>query len=310
MKYLIRTPISFVIFLFIWHILFIPAQTLAEKPVNVAVSILPQKYFVEKIGGNRVAVSVMVLPGTNPATYEPKPRQMVNLARTQIYFAIGVPFEDNWLQKFEASNPQMKIIRTQAGIRKIPMKEGGHGHNIEHGETEHDHEKISPSAKDPHIWLSPPLVMVQAESIRDALVKADPKGRMVYEANYRAFLSELKILDLEIRNVFETTGENNKFMVYHPSWGYFARNYGLEQIPIELEGKKPSPRQLLKLIKEARKNHIKVIFVQPQFSEKSAETIADAIGGQVVFANPLAEDWKNNLLKVSEKFKSAVTTDR
>lgn len=305
MKYLIRTHLSFVIFLFIWNILFIPAQTLAEKPVNVAVSILPQKYFVEKIGGNRVAVSVMVLPGANPATYEPKPRQMVNLARAQIYFAIGVPFEDNWLQKFETSNPQMKIIRTQAGIRKMPMKAGGHvHHHIEHG-----HEKISSGAKDPHIWLSPPLVMVQAKSIRDALVKADPEGRMVYEANYKAFLGELKILDLEIRNIFETTGKNNRFMVYHPSWGYFARNYGLEQIPIELEGKKPSPRQLLELIKKARKDHIKVIFVQPQFSEKSAETIADAIGGQVVFANPLAEDWKNNLLKVSEKFKSAFTTD-
>ncbi len=277
------------------------SQVLAEKPIHVVVSILPQKYFVKKIGGDRVQVSVMVLPGANPATYEPKPRQMVNLAKSEIHFAIGVPFEENWLPKFAKTNPKMKIVHTQAGITKIPMKAGGHGHH----QTEHDNGKISAGAKDPHIWLSPPLVMVQAKNILDGLVKADPEGRMVYETNYNVFLEELKVLDKEIKSVFETMGQDNRFMVYHPSWGYFADTYGLEQIPIELEGKKPSPRKLLKLIQEARKDGIKVIFVQPQFSEKSAETIAGAIGGKVVFADPLAEDWGNNLLEVAEKFKSA-----
>jgi zinc transport system substrate-binding protein len=230
---------------------------------------------------------------------------MVNLARSEIYFAIGVPFEDNWLPKFARTNPKMKIVRTQAGIIKIPMKAGGHGHH----ETEHGAETISAGAKDPHIWLSPPLVMVQAKNILDGLIKADPANRKLYESNYNAFLSELKNLNLELKEVFQTTGQNARFMVYHPSWGYFAQNYGLEQIPIELEGKKPSPRKLLELIQEARKDGIKVIFVQPQFSEKSAETIADAIGGKVVFADPLAEDWKNNLLQVAEKFKSAFETN-
>ena len=131
---------------------------------------------------------------------------------------------------------------------------------------------------------------------------------MVYQANYKAFLEELKILNMEIQRILQTTDQNTRFMVYHPSWGYFAQSYGLEQIPIELEGKKPSPRKLLQLIKDARKNGIKVIFVQPQFSEKSAETIAAAIGGKVIFADPLAEDWANNLLRVGEKFKSAIET--
>ena len=277
------------------------SQVLAEKPINVVVSILPQKYFVEKIGGNRVQVSAMVLPGANPATYEPNPRQMVNLARSKIYFAIGVPFEDHWLPKFIQTSSKMEIVNTQSGITKMPMKAYGHGHH----KSGHAHGPISANAKDPHIWLSPPLVMMQAKNIRGGLIKADPKGRMVYEANYSVFLEELKILDKEIKSVFETMGQGNRFMVYHPSWGYFAQNYGLEQIPIELEGKTPSPRQLLALIKEAREDGIKVIFVQPQFSEKSAETIANAIGGKVVFADPLAEDWKNNLLQVAEKFKSA-----
>ena len=279
-----------------------PPTVFAEKKLNVVASILPQKYFVKKIGGDRVDVSVMVLPGANPATYEPKPRQMVRLARSEIYFAIGVPFENTWLPKFAKTNPGMTIVETQAGITKIPMKAGGHGH---HG-AEHDDETISAGAKDPHIWLSPLLVMVQAKNILDGLVEADPESRSFYEANYKAFIEELKELDLKLKTVFQTTGQNARFMVYHPSWGYFANTYGLEQTPIELEGKKPSPRKLLELIKEARKDGIKVIFVQPQFSEKSAETIASAIGGKVVFADPLAEDWENNLLRVADGFKSAL----
>ncbi|OQY46113.1 MAG: cation ABC transporter substrate-binding protein [Desulfobacteraceae bacterium 4572_87] len=304
MKILVRTSISIICLSFIWSILSIPSTAFAEKPIHVAVSILPQKYFVKKIGGDRVHVSAMVLPGANPATYEPKPRQMVNLAKSKIYFATGVPFEENWLPKFSKANPKMKIVHTQTGITKIPMKAGRHRH---HG-AEHGHEVISTEAKDPHIWLSPPLVMVQAKNILDGLIKADPANRKLYETNYKAFIEELKDLDLKLKTVFQTTGINARFMVYHPSWGYFANTYGLEQIPIELEGKKPSPRQLLELIKEARKDGIKVIFVQPQFSEKSAETIASAIGGKVVFTDPLAEDWKNNLYQVAEKFKSAFTT--
>ena len=283
------------------------SPALAERTVNVAVSILPQKYFVKKIGGDRVHISVMVLPGANPATYEPKPRQMVSLTKARLYFAIGVPFEANWLKRFADVNPEMKIVATQAGITKIPMKAGGHQHH--QTKTEYRAETTATDIMDPHIWLSPPLVMVQAKNIRDGLIKADPAGRKVYETHYTAFMEELKDLDLELKKVFQTTGQNLSFMVYHPSWGYFAENYGLEQIPIELEGKKPSPRKLQELIQEARKDSIKVIFVQPQFSEKSAETIANAIGGKVVFADPLAEDWGNNMRDVAEKLKTALHRD-
>jgi zinc transport system substrate-binding protein len=306
MKNLFRTSISVICLSFIWGISSAPTQAIAEKSRHVAVSILPQKYFVKKIGGDRVHVSVMVLPGANPATYEPKPRQMVNLAKSDIYFAVGVPFEDHWLPKFAKANPKLKIVHTHKGIRKIPMKAGSHRH---HG-AEHEVKAISAGAKDPHIWLSPPLVMVQAKNILDGLIKADPASRKLYENNYDVFLSELQDLNLELKEVFQTTGKNARFMVYHPSWGYFAKTYGLEQIPIELEGKKPSPRKLLELIQAAQKEDIKVIFVQPQFSEKSAETIANAIGGKVVFADPLAKDWANNLLRVAEMFKSALKTDR
>ncbi|MCF8127540.1 MAG: zinc ABC transporter substrate-binding protein [Deltaproteobacteria bacterium] len=286
---------------FTWATVSSTTPIFAEAGLNVIASIPPQKYFIQKIGGDRVKVSVMVLPGANPATYEPKPRQMVNLSKAKIYFAIGVPFEDNWLSKFSKTNAKMMVVATQSGIKKLPMKPGGHHHD----ETQNGHENPVSVTKDPHIWLSPPLVTVQARNILDGLVKADPEGQTEYKANYEAFLRELKDLDEKIREELQTTGPHHKFMVYHPSWGYFARTYGLEQIPIELEGKKPSPRKLLELVQDARKEGIKVIFVQPQFSKKSAETIAHAIGGKVVVADPLAEDWKNNLIQVAAKFRSA-----
>jgi len=302
MKHPFRICLLLVCLWFIWATVATPpTPVFAENGLNVIASILPQKYFIQKIGGDRVNVSVMVLPGANPATYEPKRRQMVNLSKAQIYFAIGVPFEDNWLPKFSKTNPGMMVVATQSGIIKMPMKPGGHHHD----ETQNGHEKPVTGIKDPHIWLSPPLVMVQARNILDGLLKADPKGQNKYEANYTAFLRELKDLDEKIRKDLRTTGPKHRFMVYHPSWGYFAHAYGLEQIPIELEGKQPSPRKLLELVQEARKDGIKVIFVQPQFSEKSAETIAHAIGGKVLVADPLAEDWENNLLHVAAKFKSA-----
>jgi zinc transport system substrate-binding protein len=274
----------------------------AENPLKVTVSILPQKYFVEKIGGNRVDVSVMVLPGANPATYEPKPRQMVDLTQSRIYFAIGVPFETVWLDKFANANPGMEVVSTQAGIEKIPMKTTHHPD----GDEGHGGPLAHTGMRDPHIWLSPPLVMVQARNVLDALLKADPAGKIAYEANYRQFIMELVDLDLKITSLFSDKNADNRFMVYHPAWGYFAKAYGLVQIPVETEGKSPTPRPLQRLIDEARQNGIRAVFVQPQFSTKSAETIARAINGRVIAADPLALDWPTNLLQVAGQFKSAL----
>ena len=160
--------------------------------------------------------------------------------------------------------------------------------------------------KDPHIWLAPPLVMLQARNIPDGLLKVDPDQREVYEAKYDRFISELVALDIKIINQFKGTNQGARFMVYHPSWGYFARAYGLKQIPIEMEGKNPTARELHDLIRMARRDGIRVIFVQPQFSTKSANTIAKAIGGQVMFADPLALNWAENLEEVAAGFASAL----
>ena len=276
--------------------LYVPQAALA-RPLMVFVSILPQKYFAEKIGGDLVDVSVMVEPGANPHTYEPKPKQMVALAQTNIYFAIGVPFETTWLEKIAATNPRMLVVHTDAGIKKIPMK----AHHQE-SELEQDHH----GSKDPHVWLSPPLVSVLAGNMLKAFIKVDPAHRSIYEENHNSFMKEIAVLDGEIRATFKGKGKHVEFMVFHPAWGYFAQAYGLEQIPIELEGKQPKAAELQSLIQYAKERGIKVIFAQPQFSRQAAQAIADSLGGQIVFADPLAADWERNLRQVASKFKAAL----
>lgn len=269
-------------------------------------SVLPQKYFVEKIGGELVDVSVMVLPGASPATYEPKPNQMVILSKVKIYFAIGVPFEKVWLKKITASNRHLHVVHTEKGIEKNPLPFHVHV-SRDSGETGHgDVENLNRGAKDPHIWLSPPLVMMQARTILMAFREIDPKNKAVYEANFKKFMMEVLELDAEIRGIFNEVEKGASFMVFHPSWGYFADAYDLKQIPIEAEGKEPKPDQMKTLIGFARKKGIKTIFVQPQFSTKRAEVIAKAIGGRIMIMDPLAEDWGNNLREQALKIMTAL----
>jgi len=273
-----------------FFLLGMPSLSTAQEgdALKVFVSIVPQRYFVKKIGGDLVDISVMVRSGVSPATYEPKPKQMVVLSRAKVYFAIGVPFEKAWLKKIVSASPKMLVVHTEAGIEKMPMKE----------------DKPN-GIKDPHIWLSPPLVKVQARNIMDALQKVDLAHSSVYKANYKKFIREIDSLDAELRRIF-LGKEGERFIVFHPAWGYFARTYGLKMVPVESEGKAPKPEALQRLIETARRDGIKVVFVQPEFSTKSAEIIAKAIGGEVVFASPLNPDWARNLKEVAEKFRAAL----
>ena len=271
----------------------------------VFVSIVPQKYFVQQIGKDRVAVQIMVQPGANPATYEPKPRQMAALSKTKIYFAIGVAFENTWLPKIAATNSRMKVVRTDQGIEKLAMARHYHKEGEHHGAAVHGEAHPVPAGLDPHIWLSPPLVKIQARTILAALQEADPEHRQVYAENFRGFSLRIDRLDADLKKTFAGR-KGLQFMVFHPSWGYFARTYALEQVPIEIEGKNPKPAQLKELIEHARATRIKVIFTQPQFSIRSAALVAREIGGQVAFADPLAMDWMANLRNVAKKFKLAL----
>ena len=267
----------------------------SSDKLSVFVSIVPQRYFVRQIGKELVDVHAMVPPGADPHTYEPKPRQMVSLATAKLYFAIGIEFETARLKKILSTNPQIKVVHTDEGIQKISMTEDTH-----HSGDQHDR-----SGLDPHIWLSPPLVMMQARTILNALQEVDPANRSKYEANYKAFMAELVDLDADLKKIFAGR-QGLRFMVFHPSWGYFARSYGLVQVPVEIEGKSPKSAQIMELIEHARENNIKIIFVQPQFSSKSAELIAREIGGEVAMVDALAENWSENLREVAKKFEAAL----
>jgi len=280
-----------------------PGIALAEgpAPMPVAVSILPQRYFVEKIGGNFVEVEVMVPPGATPEQYEPKPRQMSALSRSRIYFACGVPFETIWLPRMVSANEKIVVIHTEKDIKKRAIENHsdlGEGAKTPGG---HAHEGLD----DPHIWLSPPLVMLQARAIFEALAANDPGNRASYETNYKTFVSELVELDVHLSRLFAAVARPASFMVFHPAWGYFADAYGLRQVPVEIEGKEPKARELDEFIKLARELGAKAIFVQPQYSPRSAQIVADAVGGKLVQADDLAPDWDKNLRQVAEQIAAA-----
>ncbi|MGD9058175.1 MAG: zinc ABC transporter substrate-binding protein [Desulfobacterales bacterium] len=273
----------------------------ATGPMPVFVSINPQQYFVKQIGKELVDVQVMVPTGADPHTYEPKPRQMAGISKAKAYFAIGVPFENVWLDKIAAANPDMTVVHTDDGIEKIPVTTQHH----DEGEAHHEEDAHGHGRLDPHIWLSPPLVKIQALTIMSALQKMDPSHQADYQNNYQQFVAQIDQLDSELKTIFAGK-QGMRFMVFHPSWGYFARAYGLKQVAVEIEGKDPKPAQVRELIEYARAKEINIIFVQPQFSTKSAQVVAKEIGGQVAFADPLAEDWLGNLREVADKFKAAL----
>ncbi len=281
---------------------------------EVTVSIIPQKYFVEKIAKDKISVNVMVQPGFSPATYEPKTSQMRKLANSEVYFSIGVPFEKAWLEKFKNANKNLLVVDTSEGIEKLPMAKHSHDedehkeshiahkHEEAHNDKEenHEHEEHMHEGLDPHIWLDPVLVKIQAKNIYKTLVKIDEANSEFYKANYENFIKELDSLYTQLKEIL-TPVKNRAFMVFHPSWGYFANRFNLEQIAVEVQGKEPKPNQLVDLITEAKEHKIKIVFVAPQFSQKSAKVIANSIKGDAVIMDPLVEKWNEGLIKTAKQ---------
>jgi len=277
-----------------------PAAEETEKTI-VAVTILPQAGFVEAIGGDKVEVVVMVPPGASPHTYEVTPTQMAQLSKAKVYAKVGSPveFELTWMDKLIAVNGAMLVVDCSEGIELIESGEEHH-HEGEAEAEEHEHEGV-----DPHIWLSPKNAMIMARHICDGLKQVDPANEAFYEENYTAYTEELTELDSEL--AAELSGlANRKFIVVHPSFGYFAREYDLEQIGIEQSGKEAEADYLVRLITEAKEYDIRVVFVSPQFSRQSADSIAREIGGEVVIIDPLGKDVPENLRNIKEAVKQAL----
>mgnify|MGYP000322739397 CR=1 FL=1 len=268
----------------------------ASKP-EITVNILPQKYFVEKIVKDKFEINVMVKPGSSPHNYEPKPSQMKSLVNSKAYFLVGDPFEQAWMDKFKQNAKNTLFVDTTKGIEKIQMEEHNHHDeaNVDAKHDEHDH-----SGFDPHVWLDPLLVKIQAKNIYEAMVEIDSHNSDFYKTNYEEFIKELDTLDENIKTILSPY-KDKAFMVFHPSWGYFAKRYDLEQISIEIEGKEPKPNELVELIEEAKKHDIKIVFVAPQFSQKSAKTISKNINANVIAIDPISGNWKESMLDTANQ---------
>lgn len=261
----------------------------------VMVSIPPQEYFVERIAGGRVEVDAALPPGASPATYEPGPAEMRQVSEADLYLSIGVPFESAWLPRLESANPDLPVVATHRGVDRRPIdRYGAHAEGEEHG---HGHEHGSP---DPHIWLSPELVRLQADTIAAALARLDPGGDSAYAVNLASFGREIDSLQTGIRAVLEAV-RGDTFVVFHPSWGYFADEFGLYQLPIEVRGQEPSPSELARLVEVAEGLSDPVVLVAPQFSRRSAQTLAGEIGARLEEADPLARDWASSLQAVARR---------
>jgi zinc transport system substrate-binding protein len=252
---------------------------------DVSVSILPQRYIVERIAGNLFHVSVLMPPGANHETYEPTPQVMKSLAVSGLYFAVGwLDFEKSWMPRFAEMYPEMKIVNTSDGGQLIKASETGHkGHD---------------AGIDPHTWLSPRFVKLQASIITAALTQMDPAHRELFTANLSRFHAQLDSMDAVYTALF-AEHKGRKFLIYHPSLGYFARDYGLTQVSLESEGKEPSAAHMGRLIEMARREGIHTVLISREFDSRNAETLAREIQGKVIVFDPMQGDWLKNMNRIS-----------
>ncbi|MFW5721220.1 MAG: metal ABC transporter solute-binding protein, Zn/Mn family [Bacteroidota bacterium] len=258
----------------------------SEKPV-VTVSILPQKYFVEKITGDHFTINVMIPPGASPVTYEPSPKQMQELTASEVYFRVGyIEFEKSWIKKFGDIHPEMKIIDLSSNANLISPEETIHNNHSHDG---HHHHGV-----DPHIWVSPKKVKKQASIIYQYFIDNYPEQKETFSSNYQTFINEIDSLDNYATRQLEPF-KGKKFLIFHPALSYLARDYGLEQISIEIDGKEPTPANIQDIIKVAQTENIKIIFIQKQFSTHNAEVIANEIKGSVVQVDPLDYEWDKSI---------------
>lgn len=246
---------------------FSPSRTLM-------VSIPPQKFLARRIGGALVEVRVMLEPGHAPETYEPTPRQMVGLAGAQLYFSIGVPFESAWLPEIARQNSTLEIVECCA--RFLPVQAEAHGHG------------------DPHVWMDPMQFHYAAQLIHDALVQRDPGNRPLYDRNYRELGEELTRLDRDLRELLADR-RIDEFIISHGALGPLAVAYGLKQVALDAGGREMGPRALAGVVELARRQDIRIVFVQKQHGRGPAEALAREIGAELVDIDPLAGNYLDNM---------------
>ena len=266
-------------------------STKKENQGNIiTVSILPQKTFVEKISGNDFEVNVLIPPGSSPAAYSLLPSQLIDIAKSEVWFRIGyIGFEYSWKDKIAQANKNMKVVDLSEGLDLIADKVEQHG----------DH--IHMQGVDPHIWLSPVLVKQIAKRILDELLILKPEKRAEYSENYAKFVKEIDKLNIEITNKLKEF-QGKKIIVFHPSLTYYARDFGLDQYSLETGGKEPTPQQLTKVVNLAREENLRIIYIQSEFDLEHARVFAEEIDGEIIQVWPLNPAWEDNLMKMTNIF--------
>ncbi len=249
----------------------------------VSVSIAPVQYFVDRLSGGELEVNVMVPQGASHGTYSPTAAQMQQLSDSKIYFRIGyLGYEQAFISRLQELNPDMKEVNLSEGVELI------RGESVVHGD--HVHE----GGVDPHIWMSPKVMLSLLPVIRESIVGAYPGLEETVQKNYTALLAEVEALHRDMQALVPGLSQK-RFMIFHPALTYLARDYGLEQVPIEFEGKEPAPSRLKKLVVEAQGENIPVIFIQEEYDVRNAQLVAAETGASVVSINPLAYDWVANM---------------
>jgi zinc transport system substrate-binding protein len=285
---------------FFFHIVFcafffvLPAQLLAgvQEKLDVFVSIPPQKWLCEQLGQGHVEVKMLLAKGQEPHSFDPSPRQIKALSAASLFFTNDLVFEQEITRRLQRGSSDLQIIDTSKNIEKIPMDSCGCGH---------DHD----ATLDPHVWLSPPNLKSMAAIMAAALIEQDSDNEQFYKKNLRILETLLDDLDERLeKDLAPYKGES--FFVFHPAFGYFAHRYHLQQIAIETGGKSPTPKQLFALVQKARKEGVRVIFVQPQFDPRSAMSVAEGIGGKVVPLDSLAENVLENLKNMGAAIANAL----
>lgn len=253
---------------------------------TLTVSIEPLRYLAERIAGDGFRVETFVPKGSSPETYEPTPEQMVKLSESLAFFMVGdLGFERTWADKLRQTASDVPFVRTSEGIRLA----GGHRHGTATPEEE---------ATDPHVWTSPAGMRTLAQNICTSLCRLDTARAGQFRQNLRQVLADIQSTEDSIRHMVESTPQKT-FLIYHPTLTYFARDFGLEQVAIEADGKEPSPAQIVRLIRLCRERKARTIFIQKEFDRRNAEIIAQETGTRLVEINPLAYDWKKEMLHIA-----------
>lgn len=262
----------------------------------VTVTIEPQRFFAEKIAGDKFIINCIVPSGQSPETYDPTPKQMVQLGKSVAYLRIGhIGFEQAWMDKIKGNNTQLEIFDMSEGMNLLTDTEDHHHHEGDCGEEAHHHH---PGGVDPHIWSSVAGAKVVAWNTLNAFIALDKENTEYYWKNYTALMGEIEKTEATVSELLKPLA-NRTFIIYHPALTYFAEEFGLTQLCIEMDGKEPSPSQLKKLVETAREHHTQVVFIQQEFDKKNAELIAKETGCRLVTINPLDYNWEKEMIHIA-----------